>query len=215
MIIAIDGPAAAGKGTLARKLATELGYHYLDTGSLYRATAWQVIRAGKDPHDQDAAEEAARSLHLEDIPDQELRTAEVGAAASVVAAINGVRKAIFDFQRDFAAQDPGAVLDGRDIGTVVCPDADLKLFVTASPEARAHRRFLELVERGEEVDEQELARDLRERDARDRNRKDSPMVQAPDAHLIDTSEMDIEEVFSFAIGLVEEARKADSGQGQA
>ncbi len=139
----------------------------------------------------------------------------MGAAASVVAAINGVRKAIFDFQRDFAAQDPGAVLDGRDIGTVVCPDADLKLFVTASPEARAHRRFLELVERGEEVDEQELARDLRERDARDRNRKDSPMVQAPDAHLIDTSEMDIEEVFSFAIGLVEEARKADSGQGQA
>ena len=215
MSLAIDGPAAAGKGTLARKLATELGYHYLDTGSLYRATAWQVIRAGKDPHDQDAAEEAARSLHLEDIPDQELRTAEVGAAASVVAAINGVRKAIFDFQRDFAAQDPGAVLDGRDIGTVVCPDADLKLFVTASPEARAHRRFLELVERGEEVDEQELARDLRERDARDRNRKDSPMVQAPDAHLIDTSEMDIEEVFSFAIGLVEEARKADSGQGQA
>ena len=211
MIIAIDGPAASGKGTLARLLAKRYGLAYLDTGSLYRAVGQAVLAAGKDPHDEAAALHAAHMLDTANIDEKAIRTAEAGNAASVVAAMQPVRAAILDFQRNFAKNPPksakgsekGAVLDGRDIGTVVCPDADVKLFVTASAEVRAHRRWLELKNSGSDVTEAQVLADVRERDKRDTERATSPLRPAPDAHLLDTSNLSIETAFDAAVAIID------------
>ena len=195
MIIAVDGPAAAGKGTIARALAQHFGYHFLDTGALYRRVGLGVLRSGKDPQDKSAAIAIARTVDAEFFSDADLRTEAVGAAASIVAAIPEVRAILLEFQRGFARQVPGAVLDGRDIGTVVCPDADVKLYVTASPEVRARRRQAEL---GTQSYEAVLA-EIRTRDARDSGRATAPLMAAADAVVIDTSAMGIEEAVSTAI----------------
>jgi len=209
MIIAIDGPAAAGKGTLARRLADHLGFAYLDTGSLYRAVAVMMMRRNLDLEDAAAAANAARTLDLELLGSPDLRTGEAGAAASKVAAIPDVRTALKDFQRQFATYPPGnaggTILDGRDIGTVICPDADRKLFVTASLEARADRRFKELQEQDETAIYARVLQDMRERDARDAGRSDAPMKQADDAILIDTSSMTPDEAFAAALEIIEGA----------
>ncbi|PIW29395.1 MAG: cytidylate kinase [Rhodospirillales bacterium CG15_BIG_FIL_POST_REV_8_21_14_020_66_15] len=206
MIIAIDGPAAAGKGTLARRIAARLGLAYLDTGLLYRATGKRVLEAGADPEDAAAAERAARALSPKDLERPDLRTDAVAQAASKVSAVPGVRAALLDFQRAFAARPPegagGAVLDGRDIGTVVCPDADLKLFVTASDEVRAERRFKELQESGADVIYARVLEEMRERDARDRSRAVAPLEPAEDAILLDTSALNADEVFAKALDIV-------------
>jgi cytidylate kinase len=191
MIIAIDGPAASGKGTLARKLAAHLGFHYLDTGSLYRAVAWKLLDDGQAASDAKAAEKAALSLDMSTIRDRDLRNDEVGQAASIVAAMAPVRQAVLDFQRRFAGQVPGSVVDGRDIGTVVCPHADVKIFVVADAKTRANRRFLELKAAGHEVTEAAVLRDIQARDARDQERDLSPLKPAQDAHLLDTTELSI------------------------
>ncbi len=205
MIIAIDGPAGAGKGTLAKTLAVHLGYPHLDTGALYRATALAVLRAGGDPEDPDAAERAARSLDTAILDSPDLRTAEVGAASSKVAAIPAVRAALLDFQRDFARRPPGAVLDGRDVGTVVTPDAEVKLFVTASAEVRARRRHQELLDRGEASIYARVLAEIEARDARDAGRADAPMRKADDAEEIDTSDLTPSEVFERALSAIEAA----------
>lgn len=198
MIIAVDGPAASGKGTLARMLAQHFGFNHLDTGSLYRMVALGLLRAGIDPSDTNGAVNMARQLDIEAFGDDELRTAEVAAAASIVAAIPAVRKAILETQRTFAARPPGAVLDGRDIGTVVCPDAAVKLFVTARADVRAKRRFDELLQRGEHAKYDDVLTDLAQRDAQDRTRKISPLKPAEDALLLDTSDLSIEAAFKRA-----------------
>ncbi|MBI2718511.1 MAG: (d)CMP kinase [Rhizobiales bacterium] len=198
MIIAVDGPAAAGKGTVARALARHFGYHFLDTGSLYRMVAFALLRARQDASDVAAATAAARGLNPQGFRDEDLRTEEVAAAASVVAAIPSVRAALLDLQRAFVRKGPGAVLDGRDIGTVVCPEAEVKLFITASPEVRARRRQLEL---GSDSYDAVLA-EIRARDERDRNRAAAPLVHAADAVVIDTSEMNIDEAVAAAIAAV-------------
>ena len=201
-IIALDGPAASGKGTLARLIAKEYDFAYLDTGSLYRGVAWTLLNAGRDPSDPAAAAAAAEAFSLDAIKDADIRTREVGAAASKVAAMPAVRRALLQFQRRFAEAPPagkrGAVLDGRDIGTVVCPDADLKFFVVASPEARARRRWLELKAERPGLSEGEVFDDLAERDARDAGRADAPMTKAEDAQLLDTTEVTIEAAFAAA-----------------
>ena len=204
IVIAVDGPTAAGKGTLARMLAAELGFNYLDTGSLYRAIAWTMLERGADPKDQELATEVARALDIEGIEDALLRTSDVAEAASIVAAFPPVRAEILDFQRRYARKRPGAVVDGRDIGTVVCPDAEVKLFVTASPETRANRRFLELIAKGETISEPEVLADVKARDERDTSRADSPLKPAEDAHLLDTSNLSIEAAFRAAMGLIHE-----------
>lgn len=210
-VIAIDGPAAAGKGTLARRLARHLGFAFLDTGALYRAVGLTLLRAGADLDDDARAEKAAASLDLGLLDDPEIRSEAAGAAASRVAAMPGVRTALLDLQRQFAKNPPGgapgAVLDGRDIGTVVCPDADVKLFVTASDETRARRRWLELRDRGREQDFDSVLADLRARDSRDQSRAAAPLQQAGDAHLLDTTNSDIETVFKSALALVESRMK--------
>lgn len=205
MIIAIDGPAGAGKGTLAKALAVHLGYPHLDTGALYRATALAVLRAGGDPEDPDAAERAARSLDTAILDSPDLRTAEVGAASSKVAAIPAVRAALLDFQRDFARRPPGAVLDGRDVGTVVTPDAEVKLFVTASAEVRARRRHQELLDRGEASIYARVLAEIEARDARDAGRANAPMRKADDAEEIDTSDLTPSDVFERALSAIEAA----------
>ena len=206
MIIAVDGPAAAGKGTLTRALAEHYGLPRLDTGILYRAVAAALLADGADPSDAQAAEAAASTLDLSRFADAELRTSGVGEAASVVAAQPRVREALLLFQRAFAARPPGAVLDGRDIGTVVCPDADVKLFVTASAAARARRRWLELRQAGQDVDLAAVEADIERRDARDASRDAAPMRPADDAHLLDTTEMDIEAAFRAAVAIIDAAR---------
>lgn len=210
MIIAVDGPVAAGKGTLARRLAEEFDLAYLDTGSLYRAVGLAVLRAGGDPADDAAALAAVARLRPADLSDPALREERSGNAASMVAAMPAVRAALLDYQRNFAASPPdgrgGAVLDGRDIGTVVCPEADVKLFVTASAEERARRRYQELVGRGEAVTQEEILDDLRERDARDAERAVAPLKPAVDAHLLDTSNLDIEAAFMAACAIVAKQR---------
>jgi cytidylate kinase len=211
MIIAIDGPAASGKGTVARRLAEHLNFAYLDTGSLYRAVALSVIRAGEDPGDAAVAARHARALDPNLTEDPAIRTAESGAAASKVAAVPKVRAALLAFQRDFAARPPngpngpvsGAVLDGRDIGTVVCPEAERKIFVTADLEIRATRRFKELLGRGEGAIYARVLADLRERDERDGSRADAPMRRAEDAMLLDTTHLDPDQAFESARALVE------------
>ena len=209
VVIAIDGPAASGKGTLARKLARHYGYAYLDTGSLYRAVGQAVLAAGGDPNDDEAALAAAEALDIAHIDEKAIRTREAGEAASIVAVKPAVRAAILDFQRNFAASPPGgeggAVLDGRDIGTVVCPDAQVKIFVTASPEIRAHRRWLELNNSGVEVSEAQILEDVRERDRRDAERTASPMKPAADAYLLDTSDLSIEAAFDAAVAIIDKA----------
>lgn len=206
MIIAIDGPAASGKGTIARRLAQHYGLPHLDTGLLYRATARVLLDRGARLDDPDRAVSAARGLALTDFDEARLRGGEMGDAASVVAAIPAVRAALLDMQRAFAAQTGGAVLDGRDIGTVICPSADVKLFVTARPETRAQRRALELRGRGENADFAEVLADIRRRDERDSARSSAPLVAAPDAALLDTSELDVEAAVAAARGIVERAR---------
>jgi cytidylate kinase len=197
-IIAIDGPAAAGKGTLARRLAAHLGLHYLDTGLLYRAVGRRVLDLGLSPSDAVAAEQAARALQPEDLQRSDLRGPEADAAAAAVASVPGVRSALLAFQRNFGA-DRGAVLDGRDIGTVVFPNADLKLFVIATPEARAHRRWLELRERGVDVDPAEVERDIRSRDQQDAARAIAPLRPAEDAETIDTTVLDRDAAFAAVL----------------
>lgn len=208
MIIAVDGPAAAGKGTLARKLAEHLNFAYLDTGALYRAVGLKLLNAGLDPADERAATNASQALDLSVLSDPALRDEATGNAASKVAAMPEVRANLLDFQRNFAAAPPdgeaGAILDGRDIGTVVCPDAAVKLFVTASAEERARRRTLEIEGRGEAANYDEILSDVRARDDRDMNRKDAPLKPAEDALLLDTTELDIDAVFLRALALVNE-----------
>ncbi|MCT8973283.1 (d)CMP kinase [Microbaculum marinisediminis] len=203
MIIAIDGPAASGKGTLARRLAVRYGLRHLDTGMLYRAVARAVIDAGADVADPAARLAAARALDVTHLKDAaSLREPGMGEAASIVAADPAVRAEILAFQRGFADQPPGAVLDGRDIGSVVCPGADAKIFVTAAPEARAERRWRELVGNGVAISYEQVLDDIRRRDDRDTSRAVAPLRPAADAHLLDTTELDIEAAFRAAVDLI-------------
>ncbi len=202
MIIAIDGPSAAGKGTIARAIATHLGYHFLDTGSLYRMVGLAMLQAGKPADDVKAAVGFAQSLEPAKVSDKDLRTETVAGMASQVAAIPAVRMALLEFQRNFAKREPGAVLDGRDIGTVVCPDADLKFFVTASTQVRANRRLAELKSLGVRTDFQAVLEDIWARDERDAERATAPTKQADDAIMIDTSELDKEEVLAAVMGVI-------------
>lgn len=200
-VIAVDGPAAAGKGTLARRLAAALGLPYLDTGLLYRAVGRRVLDGGADPRDAQQAEDAARSLVPADLERGDLRGPMADMAASAVAAIPAVRAALLDFQRSFG-RERGAVLDGRDIGTVVFPDAAVKLFVTASVEERARRRYLELQGRGVAADPAQVEAEIRDRDAQDANRPVAPLRPADDAMVLDTTTLDAEAAFVAAIDLV-------------
>lgn len=206
IVIAVDGPVAAGKGTLARRLADRYGYAYLDTGSLYRAVGSKVLRQGDDPADPAVAAKAAESLAESDLQATDLRSEAVGLAASKVATIPGVRAALLDYQRRFASQPPGgkpgAVLDGRDIGTVVCPEAAVKLFVTARDEVRAERRHRELMDKGEAATFDRVLADLRQRDEQDRARSAAPLKPAGDAHLLDTSDLAIEAAVTAAVEIV-------------
>ncbi|MDZ7710741.1 MAG: d(CMP) kinase [Roseovarius sp.] len=197
--IAIDGPAAAGKGTIGRALAAHFGFAHLDTGLLYRATGRRTLD-GLEPV------EAAQTLRAEDLDADDLRTPDVSQAASRVAAIPEVRQALLDFQRAFARRAGGAVLDGRDIGTVICPEAEVKLFVTATDAERARRRHKEMVESGHSVTLEEVAEDLRQRDARDSARAEAPLRPAGDALMLDTSEMTIDQAVAAAVAAVEAAR---------
>ena len=205
-VIAVDGPAASGKGTIASRLAAAYGLPMLDTGLLYRAVGVRILAAGGDLDDPAFAEAQARGLTLAELEKPEVRTRAAGEAASRCAVHPGVRKALFDLQRAFATQAGGAVIDGRDIGTVIAPEAPAKLYVTASPEVRADRRWKQLVGQGESVTFDEILADIRKRDERDGGRKDAPMTQAVDAVLLDTSEMSIEQAFDAARRIVEDAR---------
>jgi CMP/dCMP kinase len=200
-IIAIDGPAAAGKGTLARRVADTLGLPYLDTGLLYRAVGRRVLDAGGDPSNAASAEAAARALQPSDLDRADLRGPQADAAASAVAAVPGVRAALLAFQRDFAARQ-GAVLDGRDIGTVIFPDATVKLFVTASLAERARRRWLELRAKGLDADIAVVEQDMRQRDEKDAARSSAPLRAANDAFVLDTSALDAEAAFKVAISII-------------
>ena len=206
MIIAVDGPAAAGKGTIARALAQHFGYHFLDTGTLYRRVGLALLKSNVDASDGKAAVEIAKNLNSHSHLDLELRTEAVGAAASIVASNPAVRSALLALQRQFAGQPPGAVLDGRDIGTVVCPEARVKLFITASPGVRAERRFAELQSYGADVKFEAVLEEIRKRDERDRTRTAAPLVPAADAVVIDTSEMTAEVAIAAAIKVASSAR---------
>ena len=198
LTVAIDGPAASGKGTLARRIAAHYGLRHLDTGLTYRAVARELMSAGLPLDDENAAVAAARTFEIAEMRRDVLADHKIGEAASRIAVMPPVRKALVDRQRDFAREGHGAVLDGRDIGTVVCPDAPVKLYVTASPQVRASRRYHEILSNGGTADEGEILADIRRRDDRDMNRADSPLKPAPDAHLLDTSEMTIEAAFQAA-----------------
>ena len=206
MIIAIDGPAASGKGTLGKRLAAHYRLRHLDTGLLYRAVAKAVLDAGGRPDDPVHAAAAARSLDPTAFDEAVLKQPAVGEASSLVSAIEDVRAALREFQKAFAAAPPGAVLDGRDIGTVICPDADVKIFVTATPQERAQRRTLEFRRAGLAVDEADILADILRRDARDSGRATSPLRQAEDAHLLDTTNLDVDAAFDAAVAIVERAR---------
>jgi cytidylate kinase len=211
VVIAIDGPAASGKGTLAARLADHFGYARLDSGKLYRAAARHLRDSGGDPDDPAAAEAAARQVTAGELNDAELARDEIAVLASRISAFPGVRATLLDFQRNFAAQPPGggpgAVIDGRDIGTVVCPQATVKLFVTASLEIRAERRLKELQEQGRDSIKARVLQDMRARDARDQQRAESPLKRAEDAHIVDTSGLDADQVFNHALSLVERTRR--------
>jgi len=200
-VIAVDGPAAAGKGSLSRHLAAEFGLPHLDTGMLYRIVALDLLNAGQAVTDAEAAVLAAARIDLGRYTDAELRARHMGEAASVVSAIPELRLALLQFQVDFAARDGGAVLDGRDIGTVICPDADLKLFVTASPSVRARRRTDEILRRGEPCDYDTVLADIIRRDERDSSRGSAPLAAAADAHVFDTTDMGYEEMKAAAVAL--------------
>jgi cytidylate kinase len=211
-IIAIDGPAASGKGTLAKRIADHYGFAHLDTGALYRAVGVATIRAGGDPSDEQFTTRIAEDLDLTLLDDPAIRTREAGPAASKVAVHPGVRAALLAFQRTFAKVPPrnakGAVIDGRDIGTIICPNAHAKLFVTATPEVRARRRFLDLCAQGSNLTEAAVLADIRERDARDSNRAAAPLLKAADAILLDTTDLDIEAAVARALSLVASALRS-------
>ena len=205
--IAIDGPAAAGKGTLSRQIAEAYGYHHLDTGLTYRATAKALLDRGLPLDDEAVAADVARNLDLSGLDRAVLSAHGIGEAASKIAVMPGVRRALVEAQREFAAREPGTVLDGRDIGTVVCPDATVKLYVTASADIRARRRYDEIIARGGAVEYDAVFEDVRRRDERDMGRMDSPLRPAENAHLLDTSEMSIEAAFSAAKSIIDAALK--------
>ncbi len=206
MIIAIDGPTASGKGTVAAGVARHFGLKRLDTGALYRAVGLAVLDAGGDPADERAAVAAAEALDLAAIDERRIRSSAVGLAASKVASISAVRSALLKAQRSFAADPAGAVLDGRDIATIICPDADVKLFVTASLDARTQRRLAELRNRGEAIEFEQLRAQIAERDERDINRAEAPLRQAEGAFLLDTSNLSVEQSVAAAIAIIEQAR---------
>ncbi len=212
MIIAIDGPAASGKGTLGKRLAAHYGLRHLDTGLIYRAVAKALLDAGRNPSDVPAAVAAAKALDPARFDEVALKAHGISEAASIVSAVPEVRAALLSFQRDFAAKSPGAVLDGRDIGTVICPNADVKVYVTATPEARARRRAAEYKAQGRNIDEAAVLADIVKRDERDQNRAAAPLKQAPDAHLLDTTHLDIDAAIRAAIDIVE-ATRAGRGRG--
>ncbi len=205
MIIAIDGPAAAGKGTLSRRIAETYGYHHLDTGLTYRATAKALLDAGLPLDDEAVAERMALAVELAGLDRDVLSAHAIGEAASKIAVMPSVRRALVEAQRAFSKRAPGTVLDGRDIGTVVCPEAPVKLYVTASPEVRAKRRYDEILGKGESADFDAIFTDVKKRDERDMGRADSPLKPADDAHLLDTSEMSIEAAFLAAKALIDAA----------
>jgi CMP/dCMP kinase len=207
MIIAIDGPAASGKGTLGKRLAAHYGLRHLDTGLLYRAVAKALLDAGHSPGNQARAVAAADAIDPTSFDEQALKSHMVGEAASLVSAIPDVRAALLAFQRNFAARPPGAVLDGRDIGTVICPHAEVKIFVTATPQVRAQRRVLEIQGRGERADEAEILADILRRDERDTTRAAAPLKQAADAHQLDTTSLDANAAFQAAVELVDRLRR--------
>ena len=204
MVIAIDGPAASGKGTLSRRLSAHYGWPCLDTGLLYRAVARAMMDQGITLDDVDAAARIARGLDPATFDEKQLRGAEMGEAASVISALPAVREALIGLQRDFAGRRPGAILDGRDIGTVICPDAEVKIFVTATSEERARRRWLELSRSGDPISFEDVLADIHRRDARDSGRSTAPLRMAEDARLLDTTKLDIEAAFGVAVGIVEE-----------
>ena len=208
-IIALDGPAASGKGTLARRLSEQYAFAYLDTGTLYRGVAWTLLEAGLDPADAERATQIARDYDPATIEGTDIRTRAVSAASSVVAKNPAVRAELLDFQRRFAKRPPGgvrgAILDGRDIGTVVCPDAQVKFFVTANASVRAHRRWLEQVEARPDLTEAAVYDDLLERDARDAGRADAPLARADDAELLDTTHLSIDAAFAAARRVIDGA----------
>jgi cytidylate kinase len=213
IVIAVDGPAASGKGTLSRRISHFYNLSYLDTGKLYRGVGWLLLTRGLNPRNEAEAAEVARGFSLEQIEDANIRTPDVGGAASVVAAQPAVRAALFDFQRNFALKPApgkaGAVLDGRDIGTVVCPEATVKLFIHASPEVRAHRRWLELYAQDKSISEESVLDDIKRRDQRDSTREDAPLKPASDAHLLDTSRLSIDAAFAAARRMIDQALKED------
>ncbi len=209
MIVAIDGPAAAGKGTVAARLAAYFGLPYLDTGLLYRAIGRKLALAGESPDDPAAAGRAAQSIDREDLADPTLRGHEAGELASRVAVHPEVRRALLAFQRTFAHGPRGAVLDGRDIGTAIVPDADVKIFVTASPEVRAVRRTAELQAKGRDISYERILAEIVSRDARDSGRATAPLAVAPDAHILDTSDLDREGAFQAALAIVKAHARAE------
>ena len=212
MIIAIDGPAASGKGTLGKRLAAHYGLAHLDTGLIYRAVAKALIDAGQSPSDVKAAAAAAKALDPSHFDEVALKAHSISEAASIVSAIPEVREALLAFQREFAARPPGAVLDGRDIGTVICPKADVKIYVTATADVRARRRVAEYKAQGRNIDEAAVLADIRTRDERDQNRAIAPLKRASDAHLLDTTHLDIDAAIRAAIDIVE-ASRAGRGRG--
>jgi CMP/dCMP kinase len=205
MIIAIDGPAASGKGTLGKCIAAHYGLAHLDTGKLYRAVARDTLAGGGDPSDAEAAFAAAKALDPKTLADPALIDGKLGEAASLVARHPGVRDALLAYQRSFALRKPGAVLDGRDIGTVICPDAEVKLFVTATLEERARRRYIELKRAGMAISEEDVLAEIRRRDERDKGRATAPLRRAEDAVLLDTTNLDIDAAFRAAIDLIDAA----------
>lgn len=208
-VIALDGPAASGKGTLARKISAHYAFAYLDTGTLYRGVAWTMLEAGADPADEARAAQTAQRYDHAVVDGADIRTRAVSAASSVVAKNPDVRAALLDYQRRFAKAPPGgvagAILDGRDIGTIVCPEASVKFYVTANATVRAHRRWLELVEARPELTESAVYEDLLERDARDAGRADAPMTRADDAELLDTTHLSIDAAFAAARRVIDGA----------
>lgn len=211
MIIAIDGPAASGKGTLGKKLAAHYRLRHLDTGLIYRAVAKALLDAGQHPGHAVAAVAAAKALDPSRFDETVLKTHAIGEAASLVSAIPEVRAALLSFQREFAGKQPGAVLDGRDIGTVICPNADVKIYVTATPDVRARRRAAEYRAQGRNIEEAAVLADILKRDERDQNRTAAPLKRAPDAHLLDTTHLDIDAAIRVAIDIVEATR---AGRGR-
>lgn len=203
MIIAVDGPAASGKGTIARKLAEYLGFNYLDTGSLYRAVARDVINSGQKIENIEVARTAAQNLDSDSLDDPGLRNTGIGEAASIIAGMAEVRDALLNYQRNFATKSPGAILDGRDIATVVCPEADIKLFITASVEERAKRRYRELSQKNTAITYSDVLELINKRDERDSSRSIAPLKKAKDAHLLDTTNLDIETAYKAAVELID------------